>query len=138
MEPVALASQLPAADRTDRAWSAGFAVRLGVVTSIFVSLLMVGIQTLDKAIRHADYFYSFHDSTSFGTWTSPPPTLGDAGWAFLLGPGMQLALFGLLSRLMVRRRPSWVRRLRAITWWMLALDGVVLVVILGMAQAAII
>jgi hypothetical protein len=66
---------------------------------------------------------------TFGVSNSPAPSLGDVGWAFL-GPGLQIAVAALIVAALRGRRPSWIGRLRAVTWWLLALDLVLVFVVL--------
>jgi hypothetical protein len=47
----------------------------------------------------------------------------------VLGPALQLAVAVIVAVAVRRRRPSWIERLRVVTWWLLALDvGLVLYV----------
>jgi hypothetical protein len=117
-----------------RRWSVGFVIRLAVVAVVFVVTAYIAVDLLVRAVGGIGYYQS---SSSF-TFSAPAPTLGDAGWAFLLGPGIQFAVAGLAAAVLWRRRPSWIGRLRAITWWLLALDVIVILVIYSAAEAAVI
>ena len=125
----------PATDGPNRLLEVG----LAVVASVFLLLVYFAAETLDHAIRHRGYYSSFHDAGSSGFSSAPAPTYGDAGWFFLLGPGLQLGLFGLFVALAsASRRRSWRRRLGITAVAMLMVDLLLVFVIFAIAEASVI
>jgi hypothetical protein len=96
----------------------GFLLRAAITGTVFLGSTYYAVDTLVRAVG------------GFGISHSPAPSFGDVGWAFLLGPGPQLAIALLVVGGLRLRRPTRMGRLRALTWWLVAIDVVLVIIIL--------
>ena len=104
---------------TDGTRIVGVIVRTVLVVAVFVIVLVIAVVTMDHAIRHAGYLRTF----SNGDYSkSGSPSLGDAVGFLLIGPVLQVVVFGIFFALVSRKRPRLIAWLSPVSWAMLAFD----------------
>jgi hypothetical protein len=95
----------------------GFFLRVAIVGIVFLASAFYAVDTLVSALG------------GFEVSHSPPPSLSDAGWGLLLA-GLQLVMTASAVVAHRNRRPTRMGRLRAVTWWLVAFDIVLVFVVL--------
>jgi hypothetical protein len=118
---------------TDGTRIVGLIVRTVLVAAVFVIMLVIAVVTMDHAIRHAGYLRTF----SNGDYSkSGPPGLGEAIGFLLIGPVLQVVVFGILFALISRKRPRLVAWLSPVSWIMLAFDALFIFGVLALYGVA--
>ena len=120
----------PQENRLDPA--VGLVVRLLIEAVVFALLLANAVSLLGHAIRHAEYFQRFPNG---GYFRSAAPTYSAAIAALLLGPVLQVVVFGGTFALLRRRRRTTMRALRIASWWLIPLDLVVVLFVYAASRA---
>jgi hypothetical protein len=120
----------PQENRLDPA--VGLVIRLLIEAVVFALLLANAASLLSHAVRHAEYFQRFPNG---GYFRSDAPTHPVAIAALLLGPVLQVVVFGGTFALLRRRGRTTMRALRTTSWWLLALDLVVVLVVYAASSA---
>jgi hypothetical protein len=120
----------PQGNRFDPA--VGLVVRLLLEAAVFAFLVAGAVSLLDHAIRHAEYFQRFPNG---GYFRGDAPTYPAALAALLLGPVLQVTVFGGTFALLRGRGRTILRALRTASWWLFALDVVVVLFVYAASSA---